>query len=82
LELRSEFAHVRVELDESANGPRLMIEDLKTGQRVYLDPLELESLAWADHAELAPLLNPAVRWDDRPGLRRPLRGLGLDLDAR
>ena len=82
MELKSEFARVRVELDEAGNGPRLMIEDMKTGQRMFLDPLELESLAWASHSELAPFLNPAVRWDDRPSLRGPLRGLGIDLDAR
>ena len=42
MELRSEFAHVRVEVDTTANGPRLMIQDIKTGATTYLDPLELE----------------------------------------
>ena len=65
MELRNEFAHVRIELDTSANGPRLMIQDLKTGAATYLDPLELEALAWLQHADLAPLLNPARgRWRD------------------
>lgn len=65
MELRSEFAHVRVEVDTTANGPRLMIQDIKTGATTYLDPLELETLAWMRHADLAPLLNPALsRWGD------------------
>lgn len=61
--LANEFAQVRLELDTAGNGPRLRIEDLKTGQVGYLDPLELESLAWATKGELAPLLDPAAsRW--------------------
>jgi hypothetical protein len=63
MQLRSEFAHVRLELDTSGNGPRLRIEDLKTGKVGYLDPLELECLAWAKHRELEPLLDPSsTRW--------------------
>jgi hypothetical protein len=61
--LANEFAQVKVELDTAGNGPRLRIEDLKTGHVGYLDPLELESLAWATKGELAPLLDPAAtRW--------------------
>ena len=41
MELVSEFGHVQVELDNSANGARLMIKDLKSGQTIFLDPLEL-----------------------------------------
>lgn len=37
MELKSEFAHVRVELNESGNGPRLMIEDLKEGKVAFFD---------------------------------------------
>jgi hypothetical protein len=61
-ELRSEFGHVRVALDTSARGPRLLIEDLKTGSRLYMDPLELESIATATHEDLAYLLDPSRRW--------------------
>lgn len=61
IELRNEFAYVSVELDYDANGPRLKISDLRTGQVGYLDPLELESLAWSTHEDLAPLLNPSHR---------------------
>ena len=61
--LVNEFAHVEVELDDSANGPRLRIRDMRSGQVGYLDPLELEYLAWATKDELAPLLDPArSRW--------------------
>ena len=60
MELESEFGHVQVELDNSANGSRLMIKDLKSGQTIYLDPLELEGLAWARHGDLAALLDPGL----------------------
>lgn len=77
-DLRSEFAHVRVSLDLDANGPRLAIEDVKTGKAVYLDPLELEGLAWADHVELTPFVNPSFRWVEKgPMLNRDLRRLGI-----
>ena len=61
--LESEFAKVRVVPDTSANGPRLRIEDLRSGVVGYLDPLELETLAWATKDQLAPLMDPsALRW--------------------
>ena len=61
--LANEFAQVEVVLDETGNGPRLRVSDLKTGKVGYLDPLELESLAWATKYELAPLMDPAAsRW--------------------
>ena len=63
--LKSEFAYVCVALDKSANGVRLKIEDLRTGVCSYLDPLELESLAWCEHRHLCQILNPSnVRWMD------------------
>jgi len=43
-ELMSEFAWVRVRVDESGRGPRLLIEDLEAGESVLLDPLELASM--------------------------------------
>ncbi|WP_231913791.1 hypothetical protein [Rhodococcus sp. LB1] len=61
--LRSEFATVAVWLRDPGGRPRLHIEDLRTNQGVELDALELESLAWARHADLTPLLDPsATRW--------------------
>lgn len=61
MELRSEFARVRIEENNTANGPRLMIRDMKSGKTRYFDPLELEHLAWTRHEELTPLLDPSRR---------------------
>jgi len=36
-----------------------MIQDLKSGMTNYLDPLELECLAWARHEDLTLLLDPS-----------------------
>ena len=63
MELTSEFASVQVSLDHDGNGPRLRIEDLKTGQVGFLDPLELETLAWLPEGGLHKLLDPSLlRW--------------------
>ena len=65
--IRSEFGFVRIEKDTSALGERLKITDLRTGKANYLDPLELECLAWAEHDALKPLLNPSLtRWAIQP----------------
>ena len=54
-------------VDHTANGPRLRIEDLKSGRVGFLDALELETLAWLPDGALLPLLDPsAVRWRDTP----------------
>lgn len=57
--LRNEFAATIVSVDHSANGPRLKIEDGRSGNATYLDPLELSALVTAAHHELAFLLDPA-----------------------
>lgn len=63
--LTSEFASVTVRVDEVANGPRLRIENRGNGAVVYLDPLELASLTWLRHADLAPILDPSrTGWRD------------------
>jgi hypothetical protein len=65
MELVSEFARVQIERDDSGNGPRLMIRDLRTGMTAYLDPLELETLAWMRHEDLTRFLDPSFRrWRD------------------
>jgi hypothetical protein len=52
--LINEFAAVAVEVDHTANGPRLRIVDLLRGGRtVYLDPMNLEALVWLDAEELS-----------------------------
>jgi hypothetical protein len=43
----NEFAAVRLWLDTSGNGPRLLVEDLESGREVFLDPLELSSFTLA-----------------------------------
>jgi hypothetical protein len=64
-EVSSEFASVAVAIDHDGNGPRLRIEDLKTGQVGFLDALELETLAWLPEGGLHKLLDPSlVRWRD------------------
>ncbi len=62
----NEFASVAVSVDHAGNGPRLRLEDLKTGRVGYLDALELETLAWLPDGALHGLLDPsAVRWKSR-----------------
>jgi hypothetical protein len=60
IELANEFAWVRLEKEDgAANGPRLMLRDMRTGRTMYLDPLELEAISWMGHQELLSLLAPA-----------------------
>ena len=61
----SEFADVSVEVDRTANGPRLRLEDRRTGRVRFLDALELETLIWLPEDHLAQLLDPSAdRWRD------------------
>ena len=62
--LNSEFASFEIDRDDSGNGPRLLIRDTRSGKTIFLDPLELASLAWIRHEELLPFLDPA-RLDPR-----------------
>jgi hypothetical protein len=65
ISVENEFASVRVERFDAPTGPRLKITDTKSGMSVLLDALELESLAWAEHAQLDPLLDPSRgRWSN------------------
>jgi hypothetical protein len=57
--LISEFAAVEIERDDTGNGPRLLIRDARSGQCIYIDPLELTALAWARHEDLMPLMDPS-----------------------
>src|SRR5437899_11684438 len=74
----SEFATLEVSVDERGNGPRLRLDDLRTGHVGYLDALELETLAWLPEGALHRLLDPSHhRWredppDSLPGLVRRL----------
>jgi hypothetical protein len=61
----SEFAQVAVRLDDTANGVRLRLEDLRTGRVRYLDALELETIVWLRDEHLGRLLDPSAdRWRD------------------
>ena len=52
--LINEFAAVAVDVDRTANGPRLRIVDLLRGGRAaYLDPMNLEALVWMDAEEMS-----------------------------
>jgi hypothetical protein len=67
--LASEFSTVALSVDERGNGPRLRIEDLRTGCVGYLDPLELETLAWLPGGELNRFLDPSFhRWREESGV--------------
>jgi hypothetical protein len=46
--LTSEFASVRVSVDHVGNGVRLLVEDIESGERIFLDPLELASFCHAE----------------------------------
>lgn len=59
----SEFAQVKVEVDRHGKGPRLRLEDMRTGRIRYLDALELETIVWLQDEHLAGLLDPSAdRW--------------------
>ncbi|MGQ4618607.1 hypothetical protein [Nocardia sp. R7R-8] len=61
--VHSEFAQVSVGIDERANGPRLRLEDLKTGRVRFLDALELETIVWLTGKQMERLLDPSAdRW--------------------
>lgn len=65
MDVVSEFAAVRLSLDQEGNGPRLRIEDVRTGHVGYLDALELETLAWLPDGALHKFLDPSFhRWRD------------------
>lgn len=67
----NEFAAVALSLDYEGNGPRLRIEDLRTGHVGFLDPLELETLAWLPDGALHQFLDPSYhRWRE-DGLAAP-----------
>jgi len=61
----SEFAEVKVVVDTNANGPRLRLEDRRTGRVRFLDALEPETIIWLPDGHLTQLLDPSAdRWRD------------------
>jgi hypothetical protein len=62
----NEFAEVSVTVDRSGNGPRLRLEDLRTGRVRYLDALELETIVWLPEGHMRQLLDPSAdRWKEK-----------------
>jgi hypothetical protein len=58
-----EFADMAVAVDTAANGPRLRLEDRRTGRVRFLDALELEAIVWLPDGHLTQLLDPSAdRW--------------------
>lgn len=63
--VESEFASVRVSVNDDGNGPRLCLEDLRGNKVRYLDALELETIIWLRDEHLSSLLDPSAdRWRD------------------
>lgn len=61
--VENEFASVSVRLDGEGNSTRLRVEDLRTGQVGFLDPLQLEALVHLADERLDWLLDPSAdRW--------------------
>jgi hypothetical protein len=64
----SEFAEIKVAVDRQGNGPRLRLEDLRSGRVRYLDALELETIIWLADGHLRQLLDPSAdRWREDAG---------------
>ena len=59
--VRSEYGAVVISKDTTANGDRVRIEGLNTGAVLFLDPLELESIASVGPEVLALVVSPEAR---------------------
>lgn len=56
--LKNEYASVKVTVDTAGKGTRLKVEDLSSGTHIYLDPIELQALAWATREDLSVFTRP------------------------
>jgi hypothetical protein len=67
----NEFAAVRATADTDANGIRLRLTDLRSGQSIWLDAMALEALVWAGAQDrLQSSLDYGIRdarWSVEPG---------------
>ncbi|MBM7369198.1 hypothetical protein [Gordonia hydrophobica] len=73
--LINEFAAARVTLDSSGNGDRLLVEDLESGDFIFLSPLELVSLCLATPDDREDWLRVGNYRDERRDRSLgPLRG--------
>ena len=56
--LKNEYASVKVTVDTAGKGTRLKVEDVSSGSVIYLDPIELQALAWATREDLSVFTRP------------------------
>ena len=76
--LKNEYASVKVTVDTEGKGTRLKVEDLSTGTFIYLDPIELQALAWATREDLSVFTRPYFKeraLERKMGIARPDSGL-------
>ena len=78
IELANEFAAVRITLDRQARGARLEVLDLESGDRVYLDAVQLASLCRADEDQRRAWLRTGEYNDAAPS---PLPSAALSSDS-
>jgi hypothetical protein len=64
--LINEFAAVRIGLDTYGHDPRLLIQDIETGDEVLLSPIELASLCLASPEDRINWLRVGPYRDERP----------------
>lgn len=60
IDFRNEFACIRLTLEHTRCGPRLLVEDRETGDRTYLDPIELASLCTWPESRRAELIQVGI----------------------
>lgn len=64
INFRNEFANIRLTLEETRCGSRLLVEDRETGDRGYLDPIELASLCIWPEERRAELVQVGIYEDN------------------
>ncbi|EIV91852.1 hypothetical protein [Frankia sp. QA3] len=69
-ELANEFAAVRISVDRRGNSPRLLVEDLETGESILLSPIELASLCLAAPEDRLDWLRVGAYREERSPVRR------------
>jgi hypothetical protein len=73
-QLKNEYASVKVTVDTEGKGTRLKVEDLSSGSVIYLDPIELQALAWATKEDLSIFTRPYFKeraMERKLGIDRP-----------
>ena len=62
--LANEFGSAHVRIDRGANGARLVVEDPRSGARVFLDPFELQCLAYLTARDIKEFMRPSFQERD------------------